>query len=168
MPTKEFIDELSKIYKELELKSIWATAALFRIHKIFEVESKWLSGCSYRDDDEKRHLYDFPLPVVTVKGVCEMEISFDKIHICAKRTREDVLNYSFTKFSEYEFYAFGADDMDREFYRKGGTIEQMKKEVRACKEREVMFAFVIPYDIPSQELYEFAKLLRREGFYWKY
>lgn len=66
----------------------------------------------------------YPIPVVEVRGFCDIEISFDKISVSAKLKREKALEYSYDKISRY------------------------------------------PFEVDGQEMYEFVKLLRREGFYY--
>ena len=45
-------------------------------------------------------------------------------------------------------------------------MEALKENIRACQEREIGFSFSFPFDVDGQKIYEFVKLLRREGFYY--
>ena len=42
----------------------------------------------------------------------------------------------------------------------------MKENISRSREREIGFCFSLPWDIGGEAMYEFAKLLRREGFYY--
>ena len=42
----------------------------------------------------------------------------------------------------------------------------MKGNIRACDEQEIGFSFIFPFEIEGTQIFEFVKLLRREGFYY--
>lgn len=104
--------------------------------------------------------------MISVKGFCDIEIQFDKISVSTKLKRDVALSYSFEKFSGYEFEAYGVEDYLADFYHAGQTIQEMKENIRVCDERGIGFSFVFPFDIEGKQIFEFVKLLRREGFYY--
>ena len=101
-----------------------------------------------------------------MNGFCDIEIQFDKISVSTKLKRDVALTYSFEKFSEYEFEAYGVEDYLADFYHKGQTLQEMKENIRACNEAEIGFSFVFPFGVEGKQIFEFVKLLRREGFYY--
>ena len=42
----------------------------------------------------------------------------------------------------------------------------MKENIRICDEKEIGFSFVFPFDVDGKQIFEFAKLLYQEGFYY--
>ncbi|OUN23473.1 hypothetical protein B5G37_08375 [Pseudoflavonifractor sp. An85] len=108
----------------------------------------------------------YPIPVIGVKGFCDIEVQPDHISVSTKLKRSTALNYSFVKFAEYDFEAYGVEDYLADFYHPGQTIEELKENIRACQEQEIGFSFSFPFDVNGQRMYEFVKLLRREGFYY--
>lgn len=107
-----------------------------------------------------------PIPVIDVKGLCNIEIPFDKITISTKLKRSAALAYPFEKFAGYEFEAYGVNDYLADFYHSGQTLQELQKNIRACDEKEIGFSFVFPFDVDEKQIFEFVKLLRREGFYY--
>ena len=95
-----------------------------------------------------------------------MEISPDGISVTTKKKRKDALDYSFEKLKGYSFEAFGVESYLDTFYRDGMTVAEMKENISRSEEREIGFCFSLPWDIDGEAMYEFAKLLRREGFYY--
>ena len=91
---------------------------------------------------------------------------FDKISVSTKLKRNAALAYPFDTFAGYEFEAYGVEDYLADFYHAGQTIQEMKDNIRGCDEQEVGFSFVFPFDIEGKQVFEFVKLLRREGFYY--
>ncbi|MBP3701903.1 MAG: hypothetical protein J6I64_08430 [Lachnospiraceae bacterium] len=95
-----------------------------------------------------------------------IEIQFNTISVSTKMKREAVLAYSFDKFSGYRFEAYGVEDYLVDFYHEGQTIQELKEHICASDEAEIGFSFVFSFDVEGTQIFEFVKLLRREGFYY--
>ncbi len=161
---KQLLNEINAAYYRLELKQAEIVHALF--HRIFEQESGWYNGHYHKGDNESWLRESYPIPVIGVKGFCDIEIQFDKISVSTKLKRDVALAYSFEKFSGYEFEAYGVEDYLADFYHPGQTVQELKENIRACYEKEIGFSFVFPFDVEGKQIFEFVKLLRREGFFY--
>ena len=100
--------ELNKAYYQLHLKSTELASGLF--HRIFEIESGWYHGKHLINADGQTYMSHFPLSVVSVKGYCDVEVDFDEIIVYTKLARKNAMQYSFEKFKDYPFEAYGTDD----------------------------------------------------------
>ena len=156
--------EINTAYYRLESKQAELVHALF--HRIFKLESGWYNGHYHQDEAGNWFRESCPIPVIGVKGFCDIEISFDKITVSTKLKRDAALAYSFEKFAGYEFEAYGVDDYLTDFYHPGQTMQDLKENIRVCDEKEIGFSFVFPFDVDGKQIFEFVKLLRREGFYY--
>lgn len=161
---KELLNELNTAYYSLEMKRIEIISAM--AHKMFELKSGWYNGHYHKDENDKWIKEWFPIPVIDVKGFCDIEIQFDKISVSAKLRRDMALAYSFEKLIGYEFEAYGVKNYLADFYHAGQTVYEMKDNIRACDEKEIGFSFMFPFEAEGKQLFEFVKLLRREGFYY--
>lgn len=161
---KQLLNEINAAYYQLEMKQAQIVHALF--HRIFDIESGWYNDHYHKGENGNWHRESYPIPVISVKGFCDIEIQFDKISVSTKLKRDVALSYSFEKFSGYEFEAYGVEDYLADFYHAGQTIQEMKENIHVCDEREIGFSFVFPFDIEGKQIFEFVKLLRREGFYY--
>lgn len=161
---KELLYEINAAYYRLEMKQAEVANALF--HRIFEIKSGWFNGHYHKNDSGEWQRESYPIPVISVKGFCDIEIQFDKISVSTKLKRDAALAYSFKKFSEYEFEVYGVEDYLADFYHKGQTIQEMKENICACDEDEIGFSFVFSFDVEGKQILEFVKLLRHEGFYY--
>ncbi len=157
-------NKLNTAYYRLEMKQAEIVRAL--LHRMFELESGWYNGHYHKGDNGNWSRESYPIPVIGVKGFCDVEIHFDKISVSAKLKRDAALSYSFEKFAGYEFEAYGAEDYLADLYHAGQTVQAMKDNIRACDEKEIGFSFVFPFDVEGRQIFEFVKLLRREGFYY--
>lgn len=102
---KQFLNEINTAYYRLELKQAEIAHALF--HRIFELESGWYSGHYHKGDNGNWFRESYHIPVIGVKGFCDIEIQFDKISVSTKLKRNTALAYSFEKFVGHEFEAYG-------------------------------------------------------------
>ena len=161
---KQILNEINTAYSHLEMKQTELVNALF--HRIFELDSGWYNGHYHQDEAGNWFRDSYPIPVIGVKGLCDIEISFDKISISTKLKRKEALAYSFEKFAGYEFEAYGVEDYLTDFYHPGQTVQDLKENIRVCDEKEIGFSFVFPFDVKGKQIFEFVKLLRREGFYY--
>lgn len=161
---KELLNEINTTYCRLETKQAKITHTLF--HRIFELESGWYNGHYHKGDNGNWIRESYPIPVIGVKGLCDIEIQFDKISVSTKMQRDTLLSYSFEKFGGYEMEAYGVEDYLADFYHAGQTLQEMKDNIRACDEKEIGFSFLFPFDVDEKQIFEFVKPLRREGFYY--
>ena len=157
-------DSLNEAYLALEAKHNEIIRAL--IHRIFELESGWYNGHYQKDPDGKWVRDAYPIPVITVKGLCDIEIQFDRISVSTKLKREMALEYPFDKLMDYEFEAYGVEDYLSDYYHPGRSVHELKANIGASSEAEIGLSFLFPLEITGQEIFEFVKLLRREWFYY--
>ncbi len=161
---KQILNEINIVYYRLESKQAELVRALS--HRIFKLESGWYNGHYHMDETGNWFRESYPIPVIDVKGLCDIEIPFDKITISTKLERNAALTYSFEKFAGYEFEAYGVEDYLADFYHSGQTLQELQENIRACEEKEIGFSFVFPFDVDEKQIFEFVKLLRQEGFYY--
>ena len=161
---QELFHEMQRFYDRLETRSGQLFHALF--HRVFELEVGWYSGHYHKMEDGTWIREVYPIPVIGVKGFCDVEIHPDHIAVSTKLNRSAALNDSFVKFAEYDFEAYGVEDYLADFYHPGQTIEELKENLLACNEPELGFSFTLPFDVDGAEILELVQLLRREGFYY--
>ena len=161
---KQILQEINTVYSRLESKQTALVRAL--PHRIFELKSGWYNGHYHMDETGNWFRESYPIPVIDVKGLCDIEIPFDRITISTKLKRNAALTYSFEKFAGYEFEAYGVEDYLADFYHSGQTLQELQENIRACEESEIGFSFVFPFDVDEMQIFEFVKLLRQEGFYY--
>lgn len=155
--------QLNEIYYPLDLKQAELNA-LFRGD--FRLESSWYNGHYHKDETGNWCRESYPIPVIGVKGLCDIEVPFDKISISTKLKRDAALGYPFEKLAGYEFEAYGVENYLTDFYHPGQTAQDLRENIRTCNEKEIGFSFVFPLDRDGKQIFEFVKLLQQEGFYY--
>lgn len=164
MISADFLKEINDVYTKLEARMLAVYGSLY--HRMFELECGWYNGHYSQGDDGEWVRDAYPIPVVSVKGLCDLEISFDRITLTTKLGRMQAIEYSFAKFANYNFEAYGVNDYLNSYRSEGESIQEFKKNLLSTKEREIFISFTIPDDMTGDGLYSFAKLLKREGFYY--
>lgn len=132
-------------------------------HQGFPVTLGFFNG-HYRRTESGYRMDVFPIPEVTVTGLCDIEIGFDGISVSSKLTREAALRYDYSKLTDYTFEAFGVVDYLNDFYLPGDSLELFFSRIQGSHESEIGFSFHFPLD--SKTLSDFPALLQREGFYY--
>lgn len=155
MDTRE---TLNAIYRPLEEKRAEVQDALRLLG--LPVASAYYNGHYQKDKDGDYVRNDYPIPVVEVTGLCDIEIEPDFLFVSAKRTRESALSYDFTRLQSYSYEVYGVQDYLTDYAR-----EDVKESIRNSAETEIGFSFSFPFTTDGETLYRFASFLREEGFY---
>ena len=162
--TEQEKQRMNEIYSALCGKCAQLCQGLTR--RAFEVSWGFYNGHQYETPDGGWQMDSYPIPVISVKGLCDVEISLDGVSVTTKKRRGDALAYSFEKFRGRSFEAFGVEGYLDTFYRDGMTIDEMKANIACSQEKEIGFSVSFSWDVDGNEMYEFAKRLRQEGFYY--
>ena len=159
-------NELNEIYRELEKRMHRIVAPFTLLHKGFDFSCGYYSGHYHKNAEGKYVMDFFPIPVVTVKGLCDIEIDLDKVSVSTKLRREVALNYSYEKLSGYEFEAYGVDEYLDDFYVKGNSYSELVDNIARSKEIEIGFSFLFSEDVGAEEIYKCVKFLKKDVFFY--
>ncbi len=162
--SNELLDGMNRVYYELNLKKSEIFHALY--HRIFELSVGWYNEHYVKDDSGAYRVTYYPIPVISVKGFCDIEITFDEVSVTTHLRREAALEYSYDRLKDYPFEAYGVEEYESDYYHPGLTVADLKENIRRGDEKEIGFAFTFPFEVDGRVIFEFVKLLRREGFYY--
>ena len=155
-------DYLNSLFAPLEFKSSCILSRF--VAGAIPAVARWYSG-HYSKDDSGEYREDlFPIPVISVKGLCDLEIGFDQISVSAKKRRKDALAYDFGRIP-VPFQVYGVKNYLADYYLPGMTPEQLRENLKNSGEAEIGVSFPFPFETEPETLFRFAELLKREGFY---
>lgn len=152
--------QLNDIYRKLDEKAREISQLLY--NSTFG----YYNGHYYRNKSGDYEIDYFPIPVITIKDTCDIEINFDQISVTTKLTRDGALSYEFEKVKVYRFEAYGVKEYLNDFYIAGNTIDTMIEKIRESQEENIFFSFYFPYEVASNSICEFVKFIKTEGFFY--
>ena len=151
--------QLNEIYGKLDKKA-------HEISKSLHCTFDYYNGHYYRNESGNYEMEYFPIPVITIKGTCDIEIELNQISITTKLTKDDALSYDFDKVKSYSFEAYGVENYIDDFYIAGNTIDDMIEKIMKSEEENIFFSFYFPYEVDSGTVCEFVKFISAEGFFY--
>lgn len=158
-----FLQQLQRIYAKLDDQQAIIYQALRR--RVWTLESGWFNGRFHKTIGDRYIREAYPIPVISIIGLCDIEVHFDKVSVLAKLERDTALAKCFDGFVHYDFTARSGEDDTLIFYEPGMTIPEMKKNITDSEDSEIEFEFRFPSDITGRQIFEFSDSLRIDGFY---
>lgn len=104
--------------------------------------------------------------MISVKGICDIEIQFDGISVTAKRKREDALAYDYSRLAKYPFEAYGVEEYLSDYCHPGQSEKEMKDQIGRSGEKEIGFSFGFAYEAEELQIAALVNLLAQEGFFY--
>ena len=151
--------KLNEIYRRLDLKAR-------EISQLLNCSFAYYNGHYSKNAMGNYEMDYFPIPVVSLKGVCDIEIDLDKISVTTKLSRDAALSYNFEKVKSFNFEVYGVENYLDDFYIAGDTISEIKERIRKSQEQNVFFSFSFPFEVASDVVREFVNFLGGEGFFY--
>ena len=78
---------MNEIYFALSTKQAQLFHGLY--HRVFELSTGFYNGHEHQAPDGTWQTDYYPIPVISVKGFCDVEISLDQVTVSNKRRRLD-------------------------------------------------------------------------------
>lgn len=155
---------INEIYQRLESEciEIYTQLNAFNLH----LEWGWYNGHYHKADNGEWEREFYPIPVITIKSLCDIEIGIDNISISTKLRREHAVQYSFSKFESYTFEAYGVENYLEDFYTSGESLLTMKAKILESNETEIGFSFYFSKDGTKSSIKDVIQLLIDEEFYY--
>lgn len=150
--------QLNALYAPLERSCRRLVAALTQ--RRFSVNSGWYSGHYSKGENGEWQEDSFPIPVIEVKGICDIEIGFDGISVSAKLTKERALKADFWRLG-LPFQVYGVENYLTDYYRDGMEPEELREEIRKSSEKEIGVGVALPPEMGDEEILAIVKRLRR-------
>lgn len=150
---------LNGIYEKLDKKAR-------ELSGLLHCDFAYYNGHYYRNESGKYEMEYFPIPVITINGLCDIEIELNQISVTTKLSKNDAVSYNFDKLKSYNFEAYGVENYLEDFYIDGNTIESMIEKIIKSKEENIFFTFSFHYEVDPKIICEFIKFINSEGFFY--
>jgi hypothetical protein len=126
----------------------------------------WYNGHYNKTATEEYEMDEYPIPVTSMKDLCDVEISLDTVTVTTKRKRVDVLGDPLDEYSGMEFEVYGVENYLDDYLLSGISTEGVQNKIRKSQVRELGFSFVFSFETNATALCAFIEQLGQKGFYY--
>ena len=161
MITKE---QLDGFYREAEVRTAVIVCDIDRrISADYEIG--FYSG-HYSKNEQGEYMREcYPIPVISVRNLCDVEVEYDCVSVSAKLNREQALAFDYGVLKEYKFEAYGVEDYLSNFY-VDCDFDGLKNNIARSDAAEIVFQFVFDKNVKGAVIAELIVLLQNNGFYY--
>ena len=175
---KGFKAQLNELYSTLTAKAQSLMKAFMPL-----VDSQLLMSMSYVIKHYIRNMYkrreatpenaaetsedNYPIPVIRLSDLCEVEIYTDVISVFTRLKRSDVQELDFSRLSGYAFEAYGYDSGSLiDFCGGSAALQDIKDNILDGNTEVADFYFDFPFDADEGEISALVTLLHDSGFFF--
>lgn len=127
----------------------------------YPVTWDWYAFHSSRRGGEPKLEY-FPIPVLTVEGVCNIGLALDRVFAEGTLTRQQASSFDWTSVSR-PFELYGVEDCLEQLYGPGMSLEDLPQRIASSGESAFGLQFVLPSDCGTEELLAVVADCKRWG-----
>ena len=174
----DFRARLNELYSTLTAKSQSLMKALMPL-----VDADLLMSMSYVIKHYIRNMYkhreptpdnaadysedNYPIPVIRLSDLCEVEIYTDVISVFTRLKCTDAERFDISCLEKYSFEAYGYDEGRLIDFSDGkATLQEIKENILKSNTEVTDFYFDFPFDVEESEIYALTKLLHGAGFFF--
>lgn len=158
-------DALNRIYEPLILRLQDLMTGL-KMCGEFKLSSGFYNNHSYKNEAGEYVEDCFPIPVVSVEGLCDIEIDIEGISITSKLAKENVLTFDCSKAQCSRLEIYGVEDYLTDYYVSGDNLQDARQKIKECNEQELFYSFYYSDSVETKEICKTVKRLRENNFFY--
>lgn len=149
MDIKEILNDFYDDYND---KAISLTKLLSKTYK---------TSYKYTTEYNKE---SYPLPVVSVSGLCEIVLNEYEIDINTKISKSNLLKINFDGFKNYDFDIYPTSDYFNDLYEKGMSNKEVIEKIKKSNYKNFGLTFIVPLDMSNTSIRKLINLLEINNF----
>lgn len=149
MDIKEILNDFYDDYND---KAISLTKLLSKTYK---------TSYKYTTEYNKE---SYPLPVVSVSGLCEIVLNEYEIDINTKISKSNLLKINFDDFKNYDFDIYPTCDYFNDLYEKGMSNKEVLEKIKSSNYKNFGLTFIVPLDMSNMSIRKLINLLKINNF----
>lgn len=154
------IEFLNDVYRQLDERSVRLSNLLSKLG--YSVERGYFNQHTVTVDEEML-LEHYPIPVITIKDVCEIGLDIMQVSIEGRFYREEALNLDFSKLKKYKFECYGIENYLENFYEPGMALEDIAGSIELSEENEIGVNIILDGEPLTKEIIECIQLIEDLG-----
>lgn len=158
-------ESLNQLYRPLAEKLHELIAKLTKLHGGFKVTSGFYNGHYHKNAAGLYQADAYPIPVISVMGLCDIEIDFDGITVTTKLSKEQIATFDWNTLGDVQFEVYGVEDYLRD-YGNERIVDEINGNVLPSAEREFFVSFSFPTTTGGEGIMRFLRTLQKNHFYY--
>lgn len=158
-------ETLNQCYKELEVRATMILGQLISIRQK-EVMLQYFSGHYSKNEQGIYEIENYPIPVISAKNLCDIEINLDQINITTKMKRSDFFQFDLKKLTTYTYELYGVNDYLSTYGSNQSKVDEIIVLIMTTNETEIAFGFTFPNETAPLEFKKFTHMLEHNGFFY--
>ena len=156
---------LNLLYRPLDDKMRELIVTLTKMHGGYKITSGFFNGHYHKNDAGLYQEDKYPIPVISIMGLCDIEIDFDGISVTTKLSKDQIVPFDWSSFGTVSFEVYGVENYLND-YGNNLNIHALKDNVLSSPEKEFFISFSFPISTSGKEVLSFFKFLQRNHFYY--
>ena len=165
----EFLNDLQNFYSNIE--KIAEVLASSIKNQNLPIDSGWYND-HYHIENGNWIREAYPIKVLTLNGLCDIEIGFFNIAVTSKLKKEQALSYNFSSLESLnlKYDVYGVEnfllDFKNEFFDEK---EKIKNKIKNSSEEDIAFSFYFELNSSKsniQKIVNTINLLRANKFFY--
>ncbi len=140
---------LNKTYEPLRTHTHHMLKALTNAG--FECKWGYFAQHSVRNGNEW-FLEHYPIPVITIKNVCEIGFDISQTFVECKLKKDDAIAFDFSRFDGFTFEVYGLTDYLNDFYNADQDIRDIHAKIEKSDEKEIGVSLLFDHLEPVENL----------------
>ncbi len=131
----------------------------------FNVSGGFFNGHFHKDacGEYRRDVY--PIPVIGVAGLCDIELDIDIIRVTSKLTKNQIISFDWSAFEDVSFDVYGVENYLTD-YGNNQSVDAIKDVVPSSLESEFFISFFMSIGTSDEQVVSFLRLLYKYDFYY--
>ncbi|MFY9421572.1 MAG: hypothetical protein WAP91_01015 [Bacilli bacterium] len=156
---------LNNLYLSLDNKREEILSGLKSIQEEIHFKCGFYNGHYHKNDRSEYEKDYYPIPVVSIVGLCDIEIDFDNISITSKLKKNNIIDFEFIQFTQYRFEVYGVEDYLCDFGTEKSLNDMIKKIIES-DESEFFITFYLPFNANVVDVLNLIKLFQTNSFFY--
>ncbi|MEL3911792.1 hypothetical protein [Treponema pedis] len=158
-------DVLNQIYQPLNEKRIELRTKLAEAFNGLKITDGFYNGHYHRNSAGQYQADSYPIPVISIMGLCDIEIDFDGITVTTKLSKNRIESFNWNNLQDVCFEVYGAEDYLTD-YGNNRTIDDIKGKVLSSIEKEFFISFSLSVDSITEKVINLLNTLQQKYFYY--
>ena len=157
--------ELNEFYRTLYTKAQRLKSPFVSTSEKYKCSMDFFNGHYSRNDSGDYEIEYFPIPVISIIDVCDIEVGIDSITVSTKLPRIEAEAFDYSLLEGYEFEAYGVENYLEDYYTNGSTIDDFIQKVKCSDEENIGFSFAFD-NLDEDGAYAFVEFLIDNKFFY--